>query len=431
MATTSRVTLARDILRLVGSYEEGTLTARASDGTTVTIATWPYKTNRTSESAQKHLGKELYVYSGTAPVPNPNGITTWAPTTGVFTLGMAYTTNPDATASVFLIGNGIQYGDATAALDRALGDLTYRTTVPLTLVPDGDMDSSGTSDWTAVGAGTPTKVTSTGNLLRGSQALRVTGTAADDGVRTASINVNPTQGSTTYYLEAKVRAATGTASLVPYDATNSAAITSTGASTTHDAQGWAKVSTSFTLPSTCEALQVRLLNTATSGDTYWDDVILLHMGATEMDLPSWVTDAYQIKRVLTASGNILQHDRDNYAEYGWWKLRPDASNPLSQFKLWLDPSISAPIWIEALRPYGALATDATTTFANRRLTALNGAIELLDELVSRPGQDVNRWRERLKALLARRNQWNRVLLGGPTIRRAWGEPPAVPAPLVY
>ena len=417
MAITSRVNLVRGTLRKLGLYEEGAFTATSA--TALTIASWPFKTNRANASAQTHIGKEVYVYTGTAPSPNPNGVSNYVPSTGILTPAFDYTTTPGSTASFFLIGGGVAYNDAVEALNRALGLMRYRTVVPITLVPDGDMDTSGTADWTDVGTVTPSKVTSTGNVQRGSQALRLLNGAASSGSRTASIAVDPTNAQH-YYLQANVRAAVGTARLQAYDATNSAAIDAE----TYANAGWGRLSLSFTLPATCETLQVRLIGDGASDDIYWDDVVLLRRGAMEVPLPTWVTDRSHVRRVLQSRANLLQVDREDMVEV-WAEIEADESNPLSQFRVRVD-SISGPLYLDALRPFDTLSTDSATTHADRQWAENYGALELCREMVMRPG-DQSRWVARLRGLEPLVLRWNQIEMGGPVVRRQFPERTGLPA----
>ena len=406
---------------MLGAYESGSLTAATT--TLLTSATYPYKTNLTNAEVNTYKGCELYVTSGTAPVPNPVAITTYSPSAGTFVPSIDYTTSPGATATFDIYKKGIRLSEIKNAVNAALRDLRYPTIIPLSLLADADCDESGVTSWgTAVNA-TASKVTSSGNLLRGMRALRVLNSAANGYLPSAAKVV---ETSHTYYVQARVGAASGTAKLIAYDATNSAEIDSD----TWDETDWGTIYFSISIPSTCKSLTLRLSGVEATADIYWDDVILLKANDYEFALPDWVTKESYIQRVVAASQSEEARS-DQYSDWPWWRLYPDLSNPLAAYKLAISPGISRPLWIWASRPFAVLSADTDTTFSDRNLVELASCVKLLDVLMDRaPSEETKIWKEE-------RRKKGKELAALLTIRQplvpmrlSFGTPQSAPSPAV-
>ena len=380
----------------MGVRVPGTLTAASTTALTIGSgnAARYFRSNRTDANNRLFEGVEVYVNSGTVPVPNPNTISAYVASTSVLTPGVTYGTAPDATATFDVITQGVWIQDIKDGINDALRQLRYVHRAPLTMVTEGDMDASGTTNWTATNA-TLSKVTNT-NAREGARSLRVLATAAAGQAQSDTIFVDPTNASAWFYL-ARVRADIGTARFIPYDVTNSANISLT---TDNDwtLRGWGWLGGSFTLPATCEALAARLVSVANADDTYWDSVIMLPVGAKEAQLPSWIIRADDYRRAfnLPADPNrdlagITSYRTDDY-------VQDDPSSPNTQFWLRLDGGIYQPVGFEGARPYDVLSADADTTFCDRSWIELAGTVEALRRTIARGGGgggNVNHWKEML------------------------------------
>lgn len=399
MATTSLLVAVQGVLDALSLRENGT----ATSGSTANLvaAAFPWKNTSSSASAttyQDCVIKVCDITDGTTF--NERLIATYAPATGTFTPSNAFTITV-ATGDTFdIIKGGVHYDDVKSAINRALTKIFYRDTTILTLITDGDMEDSS-SGWTDSGA-TSTKVTSGLIGMRGGKAIRVVNAAADDHTQSGTISCRSSQQ---YLLAATVRAAVGTAELVAYDITNSAEIKTE----TWDEVGEGFLHFTFTTPSTCEQIAVRLQGTTATSDTYWDDVILLRTGSHEIALPSWITQWDQVKRVYYGS---TPNNRDNVVYHDYYTTRciPDTGSANNEWRLWVDPAFHYPTWIEATRPYAELSAEADTTTCDKQLLILAGTAELLDTLINRaPGQEIAAWKQELRRvnrkLLAR--LWNR------------------------
>jgi hypothetical protein len=308
---------------------------------------------------------------------------------------------------------GVDPRDIRRAINRALRRLRYRAWVPLTLVADGDMLSSGTADWTASSA-TLSKVTGAANLRRGPNALRVLATGVNGQARSTSIYVNgATAGlQNSWFVEARVRADVGTATLIAYDVTNSANI----ATETWTARGWGTVSFTFTIPVTCEELQIRLESTGGTDDTYWNHVITYPIGMRTIQLPSWISRPDQFKRLVYVANSDIRHDAELYipGEGRGYTILADYAGANSQYRLNLTEApvdASTPIWFEASREFSALSADADVTYCDRDWLIAASVVELLRYLQAGPPSiDTIQWRNELNPRMQMLEPLNRRFL---------------------
>lgn len=368
--------------------------ATGGSATTLVAATYPFLSSRTDGSNRMYEGAELYIEeAGYAGTPNPNDIASYVRSTGTFTVGNSYATESPASAddfSIFL--RGVRRQQIKDAINLVLRNAHFLTWAPLSFVVDGDMDTAGTSDWTATNA-THTKVTNT-NLRHGPQASRVLATAANGQIASTAILVDPTYARD-WYVTALVRAQVGTARLIAYDNTNAANITTQDWTN----QGWGRIGFQFQLPATCESLLIVLRSVANSDDCYWDDVCAYPLGVSEFPLPSWVIRRDQVLDVRdgmdTSPADRADEMRTRHIPY---VIQDDFSNPNSQHKLVFPDYTTGtgPLWLRAHRQYPALSADADTTFMDREHLVLAAEVALLEKLIARPAsEEVTAWKNLL------------------------------------
>lgn len=318
-------------------------------------------------------------------------------TTTLLVLMQNVAKNLDVYENTNYLGGESNEMEIREAINRALGKLKYQTIVPLTLVTDGDMETSGVTNWTATTATVTKNSTGLNSVLYGTQSLRVLNTSASGKVQSATIPCVP---STSYYLQARVRAVVGTATLIAYDVTNSANIDSD----TWANSGWGVINVNFTVPATCENIAIRMQGTGTVDDIYWDSVILLRDGARDIPLPSYITSPGQVIAVL----QDIQRDNfdlDHLVPIEDVTYRPDMSNPNWSYWLHLPRTAGGLLWLEVNRPFpSALSATTDTTFCDEQLASIGGTVELLERLTRRfPGdsgivlrQDYARFVKKLK-----------------------------------
>lgn len=392
VSTRTLLQLYTAVADLLALRESGTLTAATT--TALTSAAWPFQTNRTDVSTKKYEGVEVYLEAAAANVtPNPNGVSVYAPSTGVFTPAVTYANAPGGTLAFDLFLRGCTRQWIIDAINETLRNIYYETRAPLTLVTDGDMETSGVGSWTASNA-TLSKVATAGNFEDGTQGLRVLATAATGYAQSATILVDPDL-SPTWRVRVRVRADIGTARLIAYDVTNSANIDTVD----WTSRGAGVINLQFALPTTCEALAFRLMGVANADDCYFDNCLAAPQSFSEFQLPEWVVSADQVRHVYWAPWETAETNRADQRQLtrlGGWRVLPDASNPIGMFTLDLGALTTGLLYVEALRPYSALTLDADTTFCPRELLELGASVKLLERLVTMaPSQNVMEWKKLL------------------------------------
>lgn len=294
----------------------------------------------------------------------------YTPSTSTLTWNRAMS---NATTSTMTYGVYLGVPPTRQGLNRGLDDyindvlrqLRYRDYALLTLVTDGDMETSGVTNWTASNS-TLTKSTTAGYVFQGKQALRVQNSAANGYARSALVSVTETQN---FCCVADVRVVTGTATLRLYDETNGAAIDSVTTSELRRGYLWID---NTTIPSGCKQVSVRLIGTGASDDIYWDNVSLRNTNATEMDLPSWFLDKKWLEELVYIYGGNTEQDNDlyfadeRYDNVVHYRRVLDAIEAANPFKVefWPRPPSSSHLFARCLRPYAELSADTDTTMAD-------------------------------------------------------------------
>lgn len=271
------------------------------------------------------------------------------------------------------------------AIDRALRKMLYPSLALPSLLADADMETSGMSSWSDGAGATGAKDTTAANLFRGTQSLSVTAdaTGGDDEDAYTYQAVNCVEGDS-YFLWGACRtsAAATECKLEAYDGTTGAAI----GSETHDEVAWQTLGFEFIIPSGCKSLQIRLQTMTNSGVSYWDQVQLLRKGQRRYALPSWVTEEWQVGKT------IYEYEGANLVGDG---RMPDETGGREHAHIWTkkeqatvyivpDPPFNngAPVYVQCLRHYTALATDAATTDADLDWVAAKAKYECLRMLAA-------------------------------------------------
>ena len=170
-----------------------------------------------------------------------------------------------------------------SAIDDALRRLSFIGYIYPSLCVDGDVEASGTSDWSSSSA-TLSKVTTAARLTFGRQALRVLATAAAGYAQSTQI---PVTAGEVYEIDALVSPDIGTARLQAYDNTGSASID------TRDSVGEAAqwLHLTVTIPASSRDLRIRLVGVANTDDAYWSLILVRHQGSRRLMLPRWLTSS--------------------------------------------------------------------------------------------------------------------------------------------
>ena len=279
-------------------------------------------------------------------------------------------------------------------LDVILGLLRQNVLLPVTAVTDGDMETSGVTNWTAAGTGgTPTLAKDTTNVRRGRFSLSITndGSTTLGYAKSVSINLN---GSTICTVAADAFITAGDAArLTFYDVTNSAVI---GTAMKSDETGWVHLEHIFTVPATCEQVQVWLESQAASDVTYWDHVHVWPVSDQGIELPTFLEYTYDLKELFylpvgaslegASNTNAYRINESTPQLYGHYQKDQDDTGvvPARFYITGRQPSNA--LWIKGRKAYPTFsgATDALkdvdTTVAHKDVVANMTAAAILDDL---------------------------------------------------
>ena len=216
---------------------------------------------------------------------------------GSIEVGRTFATTPvTATTEYEVHTHGLDpVGDLDAAINWVCENSRYETYAVLAGLadPDGAQDGASVdSGWTGTNA-TLSKVDDDADG-RTRKVLRAV-TSATDGYAGKTVAVGGiSTGQPSYKVFGTCKAAGGTAKIVVRDLTNGADISVTWhdlatvpAATYGD---WVTLYGTFSLPSGCVSLSLRLQNTANAATTDWKDVGLHRFDAEGHSLPTWVDD---------------------------------------------------------------------------------------------------------------------------------------------
>jgi len=188
-----------------------------------------------------------------------------------------------------LLYRPLRFEDWQAAEDKALLEfISEKLLLPSTLVKDGDMLLPTYADWT----GNDSNCASSKSAASFPFALRelfVNNSGANGYTHSGAIAV---EAGASYYLEATVRAVSGTAKLILYDETNGAAISLDNDEST-EAEPTILYNPSVQMPSGCYSVSVRLGGNEATADTYWSNDIFRKNSALEFT----VQDRAEIDRL--------------------------------------------------------------------------------------------------------------------------------------
>ena len=273
-------------------------------------------------------------------------------------------------------------------LDTILGLLRQNVLLPVTILADGDMESSGVSNWTGINATTAKDTTF---VRRGRNSLKVT--ASSDGGYALSDSVYLPEG-TECLLEADVYiTATDKVKLLLRDQTNDETI---GTAMESDESGWVHLESRLTIPPTCETVGVHAI-AQTNGDViYFDHITLWPVYDQGIDLPSFLEFVYDLDKIvylpigtgLAGSANVGAYRINEgtpqlYAHYQ--KERDDTGVVSAKFYVEGRRPTNA-LWIEGRKPYPVFsgATDALkdvdTTQAHRNVLTNMTTASIIDDL---------------------------------------------------
>jgi hypothetical protein len=282
-----------------------------------------------------------------------------AASTGVLNIDANWADTTLGTEDVVLLDHNVHPQWVVDAMNRAMTKRCYFENLePLSLAADSGFQSTSTGSYTASGT-TFTKVTTADsfNIFTGIGSGR---TATADGYITQTFAVHPNEQLSTGAL---ARADAGTASLVLFDVTNSAAITSANARS-HTGENWAYLSRTDTVPATCETVGLRL-TVGDTGDVYWNGAWFYRTRDNFIRLSSTWDTAFKVPALAymdfgasVSSGVEAAFSRRltevNRSLYSFQMEKPGANPYGIQFHQ--EGMLNRPLYIQGRRAYGDLTT---------------------------------------------------------------------------
>ena len=279
-------------------------------------------------------------------------------------------------------------------------------TLPLTVLPDGDMESSGTTNHHiyasggGAATGTITKVSTAGNVNLGRQSLFFNAGGVGEYYESDPVRVAEGQQ---YFQSCNIRVdAGGPFYFAIYDATNGAEIDSgSRLSTSHE--GFRSLKRTFTPPSGCEEVTLRVYCTGSSDDAYINFFSGPWKASDRLfNTTSLITRASQIRKLLQAeyqyespagvrdATSRAYIERDRFSIDYVTRINTAAANPS---RIELRPGSSMPleeVFYEAVvraDSYYTLAFTAAGEAApdvniDKRLWAIAWAVDLCDHIIS-------------------------------------------------
>jgi|GEM_PF-3662518 len=328
---------------------------------TSSVLTGPYSAQRFAKGSPVR-----YTTLNGAASSECTAVSDYNPATGTITLSPATTASKAADKAI--IWSGIDHPDrVTEAIDRGLTRHCFHwVPVPLTDVPDGDMGDSGVTLWGTAVDCTTTKVSMAWPMSFGQRYMFTNLSGANGYQPSAAI---PCQEGDGWKLDVLVYVVSGTAVLSAYDQTNSAAITLNGDGGSYAGTGWKRLRNTFSVPSGCETLTIRLGGTGATDDVYWTSVVAHPLNRRRFTLPS---------RVTRDPGEVLIRRGEEYEDMRLLSYGSGASIAQSPVGLAVELPTAAgdPVYVEVAEPYDALATDAATTDCAEELAVIAGIYEL-------------------------------------------------------
>jgi len=371
--STTRLTIMQKMAQETGL---GTLVTATSGSTTTLVDTTSVLTGPYSAQRFGRGWPVRYTTLNSAASTESSAVSSYDPSIGTITLSPA--TTASKAADVAQIWSGIDHiARVTEAIDRGLTRHCFRwVPIPLTDIPDGDMGDSGVTLWGTVSNAATTKVTQAWPVSFGQRYMFVNNSAANGYQPSAAI---PCQAGDSWILDLLVYVASGTASIVAYDNTNAASITLSGDGSSYSGTGWKRLHNQFTIPTGCETWTLRLGGAELTADTYWTDVAAYPKNRRRFTLPARVLRK-RVAAVLIRSGE----------EYEDFRLKPYVTGgrevSVQQSPVGITVELSSgsgdPPYVEELRPYEALSTDAATTECPEDLAVASSIYELYRPLAA-------------------------------------------------
>ena len=302
-------------------------------------------------------------------------------------------------------GHGVDPDDADRARDKALTKLCSQwASIPLSEVPNADSELAlASSNWNGENNASIAIASLSFPSEFARNSLTVTSTAAvDEYAESASMYVQPSED---FYLYVPVSArGSTTAEVIVRDITNSAEITLSGTATA-TGRGFTGISLTFTTPSGCFEITVRLNNATSTGSiSEWGPVNLQRQTQTRIGLPERVDSRNYVGPVFFLR-NFMETGSTDWGRDSKEEIpgvRVEQIGDAVQVRL-DNGMIDAPYFYSERFFYDAMsavgyfdiadrtAADAATTLCPLDYVVAGTVRLLAEQYVNRPGQDREFW----------------------------------------
>jgi len=316
MASTTWLTMLPEIAKKAYAGKEViVVTGTGTANSTVVDSTRAY----TTRSSYAYDGMGFYAYnngSGSGPEDEFRRVTQggFTNTTGSWAIAPNWDSACEAGDLFVLMRGGLDINQFLDAANAVVTSHFWPRYLPYCGVlndNDGDMETSGTSAYTAINGATLAKDTT--DVYSGTQSLSVTTNAADEGVRSAVFGHHET-GTLLIYTMVRTSLAL---SVILYDETNSTAVqtitvsANETASTTADE--WTLVMFQYAPPTSSTSLSIRITTSeATSVAWFVDHIGVLPSTNHLFKVPSTLADVSYLDSLMFMPAVHSARDSETY-----------------------------------------------------------------------------------------------------------------------
>lgn len=352
---------------------------------------------------------------------------------------------PPDNSTYEIYAHGVNPDDCDRARDKALTVLCSQWALqPLTIIPNGDFETvvtdPGSADWQSDGTcAIATQSLSFPTEYARNSLLVTAASGADEYGESASMYVQPSED---FYLYVPVSARVGTAKLVVYDVTQSAAITLTGTAT-HTGRGWSGIEVTFVVPAGCYEITVRLTGSTGATDiTEWGPVHLHRTNQRRIGLPARVIAEKRVGPIvflnqpaITGTTDWGGDDLEEVTNVAAKQVRDSVQVHFEGKVMGENPHFfNERIYYTALGTAGyydiadRTTGDAVTTLCDLQYVTAGMVRLLAEQYNNKPGQDTEFWAGLHAQALSRLEVYEREHGPSPLPRQELGRTITVPQP---
>lgn len=308
-------------------------------------------------------------------------------TTGTWTISPAWTAAPAGGDKFILMRGGLddqQFLDAVNAVVTSHFWPRYLPYCGALNDNDGDMETSGTSAYTAISGATLAKDTT--DVFSGSQSLSVATNAADEGVQSAVFGHHETGTLLVYAL---VRTSLSL-SVVLYDETNSTAVktvtVSANETVSTTADEWTLVMFQQAPPTSSTSLSIRITTSEATANTWFVDHIGVLPSTNHLfKVPSTLADVSHLDSLMYMPTLYSSRDNETYIpnnDFQDWPMGESLKDyaGVNSHRFTMDHYYRPP-WIKFWATESDLTGLSSTTIADTDVIEYGAATELVERWI--------------------------------------------------